>query len=1093
MKLLKATAWLFILMIALFSLAFGLFYLNQNAIKEKIVSIANESQPGYLEISSVELELFYDFPNTTLGIDGLKYYESKEPNATDSANFPILKMDKMHCSIDMLALLKGNISLKSLVFEDGYIGLRKHEDGTLNLSNALGFDILAADTSQQAQTDTAKANFENLLVDIQKVSLDNIIIDLENKKKESRTAFKIDNITTSFQFQPENVNLNLDIDIELLGVAMNNKILGKGKKLQLNTSATFDRSQKRFDLAPSTLILDAAAFNLSGYYDALNDGYVDAKIEATQPDIQSVLSLLSYQQKALKRIKHENGSVSITASAKGPTKGQHPHIDVDIKLDDIAFSSTETNVSLRDFNLSMHFDNGDSNTLESSTVLIDKLEGTSSKGQFNAYLKANNLKNPHVIAKINADLDLKGWEKILDLQGISDLDGQLQAVVDFDQTINLDNIHSKDLLKDSKKNGIILKNISFKSEHYDKPIQNINGVFYLYENLVGIHNLQASLGENKVKVNGNVANFSSLIYGTKEVIKAKLDINAEKLILSELLSPDSTLSNSIDEEIDNFHLVCNAKVLSTDLLNKKLPEFSFEIENWSMDLKNMADLKNLHGIMGIKGKAMGIKKLEGVIGDSDFKLIAGINNFDAIFKNNRDSLQMMEFGFDIESKQMKMEDLTVYNGNSILPSPYDKEALSSFHINGGMKISNHEIIALNDSTQEKALPKASVYINALEGTTKFYPLALRDFKFNINLDKGNIDVSEFKGKLGKSDFSFTAHLKDFDKAKKENLPELLKGEFAFNAKALDLNELMSFHLPESKNASSEEELIELQQQSLKSGERKLFKNNLPNLVFEANIDEIHFLDYDIKRMNGTITSKNKKIDLENLSYNIAKGDMIINGFIDGSQKDSIKINSSASILGMNIEDMKFKMTYEDIDIDFTRNFEGTLDAKLTSNLTINPDLTVDLGKSEAKVEASLKNGRVKDFAPMEMLSSYFGNKDLSNVKFDEIKNSFVLEDAKLVIPKMDINSTIGHIKFSGEQDLNMNMEYYVDVPLKLIRSVAWNMLVSKKKKEKDGEDEIQKASKGAYITVNVKGNMDDYNIGIGKKKAKKNKKKDKTS
>ena len=53
------------------------------------------------------------------------------------------------------------------------------------------------------------------------------------------------------------------------------------------------------------------------------------------------------------------------------------------------------------------------------------------------------------------------------------------------------------------------------------------------------------------------------------------------------------------------------------------------------------------------------------------------------------------------------------------------------------------------------------------------------------------------------------------------------------------------------------------------------------------------------------------------------------------------------------------------------------------------------------------------------------------------------------MPLMTINSSLGYMQFSGTQDMDLNMEYYVKVPLSLVGKTAWKTLFGKKEAEVD--------------------------------------------
>ena len=75
----------------------------------------------------------------------------------------------------------------------------------------------------------------------------------------------------------------------------------------------------------------------------------------------------------------------------------------------------------------------------------------------------------------------------------------------------------------------------------------------------------------------------------------------------------------------------------------------------------------------------------------------------------------------------------------------------------------------------------------------------------------------------------------------------------------------------------------------------------------------------------------------------------------------------------------------------------------------------------------------------------------------------------------------------GSQDMDLNMDYFVRIPWKMVTNAAASKLFGKKTEEVDPNqsDAIQYADsdkKTRYVNVRVKGNIDDYKITLEKAK-----------
>ena len=91
------------------------------------------------------------------------------------------------------------------------------------------------------------------------------------------------------------------------------------------------------------------------------------------------------------------------------------------------------------------------------------------------------------------------------------------------------------------------------------------------------------------------------------------------------------------------------------------------------------------------------------------------------------------------------------------------------------------------------------------------------------------------------------------------------------------------------------------------------------------------------------------------------------------------------------------------------------------------------------------------------------------------------------IPGMNINSSLGFMEISGTQSLDMHMEYFVRVPLKLVTQIGFHKLFGKKQEEVDPDqvDAIEYRNKDKrvhFINLRISGLPDDYKVNLGKSK-----------
>ena len=232
---------------------------------------------------------------------------------------------------------------------------------------------------------------------------------------------------------------------------------------------------------------------------------------------------------------------------------------------------------------------------------------------------------------------------------------------------------------------------------------------------------------------------------------------------------------------------------------------------------------------------------------------------------------------------------------------------------------------------------------------------------------------------------------------------------------------------------------------------------------------------------------NQNIYLDTLSVEMAGGRITANAHFDGSNPKKITLKSRIGAEDLNIEKLMIKLDNFGQDYTINKNIKGILSGQIQSNLLVHPDLTPIMDQSEALMDLEIINGVLVNFGPMQAMSSYFKDKNLTRVRFDTLRNSLTLKNGSLFIPDMNINSSLGFMEISGKQSLDMQMEYYLRIPLKMVTQVGFRMLFGKRQEEVDPDqvDAIEyrdKEKKIRFMNLKITGTPGEYKVGLGKAK-----------
>jgi hypothetical protein len=392
---------------------------------------------------------------------------------------------------------------------------------------------------------------------------------------------------------------------------------------------------------------------------------------------------------------------------------------------------------------------------------------------------------------------------------------------------------------------------------------------------------------------------------------------------------------------------------------------------------------------------------------------------------------------------------------------------------------------------------ANIRIANISAGFQQHPYRLDSISGNIKFGTDNfLKIDTLKGKIGNSDFNLSMRLytgKDTLRRKKENY-------LKFASNLLDADQLSSYAASveqEEQSLAALESPPDTTRVILTTGpvtpstHAQAFNIfQIPFIDFNANVNIAHLRCNHLGIRNFAATARmtaNQHLFLDTLVMNIAGGSINASGQFDGSNPKKIMLHSKIDAEDVDIEKLLLKLDYLGQDYVINKNLRGSLSGQVETDLQIHPDLTPVMENTQARIDLEILDGALVNFAPMQALSSYFGDKNLSMVRFDTLRNTLTFRNGVLFIPDMNINSSLGYMEIAGQQSMDTHMEYFLRIPLKLVTQVGFHMLFGKKKEEVDPDqvDAIEyrdKEKKIRFMNLKITGTPDDYKVALGKSK-----------
>jgi len=368
-------------------------------------------------------------------------------------------------------------------------------------------------------------------------------------------------------------------------------------------------------------------------------------------------------------------------------------------------------------------------------------------------------------------------------------------------------------------------------------------------------------------------------------------------------------------------------------------------------------------------------------------------------------------------------------------------------------------------------------VEVLHGALAYIPRNLQFTDCNARLDftgqdlyLKNISVQTVKSKffmegsvLNITNLFFTA-------------PEKLQLDWKVRSPIVDLNEFRGFLAQRNKvvqtRAAARKKMTRITSQLD-------VMLNACNVNLNLQVDKLIYQRFIAQQVKADLSLTQTDIKLNQISLSHAGGSIRLSGDIrqDGNH-NRFKVNTD--INSVHIDQLFYAFDDFGMQALNSKNLRGILTAK--ANLSGN---ILDNGKVAPKslygtVGFELKQGALVHVSQLEDIGNIaFRKRDMGNITFENVKNNFTIQGDKVLVPPMQINSSVLYMDVSGVYGMTSGTDLYIDVPLR------------NPKKDEDIDDKalkLKRRTRGIVVHLHA---TDDGNGKVKIKLASKKKDEDK--
>ena len=600
----------------------------------------------------------------------------------------------------------------------------------------------------------------------------------------------------------------------------------------------------------------------------------------------------------------------------------------------------------------------------------------------------------------------------------------------------------------------------------DQPLEALNGRILLDGDDLRSEGLNVRVGRSDLAMDFAVSHVSALLHHTSAPVDLTVHGESSRLHLAELLALNGKPVDepwARDTVYDlSFDLDLHTTVDALDN-SRYVPTATLDFRHLGFrSAKYPHPIGDISGTITVSDDLLRIEDFGIIVGRNKLSTTLEVDNLGALLDSLRQ--EPVTHRLSVTSPYFNAKELLVYDGKAFVHDSIEEEVLHDLVFRGSGTLLSNSFTA-HGLISDTHIDHFTVRLNDLP--------PLRDVDGRIRTDtSGRITLQGLRLAMGHSDLTA-----DLDVLYVQDHREL---EGRITCRQLDVDELAGW-TPQAEPAAHEEAF-------------NLFALAFPDMTLEVDIGRLTHHHRLVEQLRGRIhTRRDHVVQVDTLHFRAAGGTVGLRGRFDGSRPDSIHGHTDMLLRQVDLDQVLFKLDNFGQDFVVHENLHGRVSGTLRIDAHLHPDLAPDLAHTTATADLLIEEGRLTRFAPLHALADLMGDSDLDNVRFGELRNTFTFRDGALHIPEMQVSSTLGYLHLSGRQSVDLDMDYTLRLPLGLVKRASWNLLKSKLRgtgRDRKDEEELEQAEaeiitsqKGpikGYLTMNITGTPDDYEVKLGK-------------
>jgi hypothetical protein len=530
LTILGAVLALLLLLLVLVPVLFG------GRIAERVKTEANRSLNAKVDWRDAGLSLFGDFPNLTLGLDGLSVVGvGKFEGDTLAA------IRRLGVVLDLASAVRsalggsGPVVVRAIELDRPRLRLVKLEDGSAN------WDITKKDTTAAAPADTAAGR--PMAVSLRRFDIDSGAVVYDDRAGKLSASLAGFDQSLSGDFGNEQLTIETrahadEVSLEFAGIPYLRKV-----RLDLSTDVAADLAKQSFTLKESGVRLNELTLAFSGSVASADDRMMlDLAFGAPKTEFKHILSLVPAVYTRDFESVQASGSLAVSGKVKGEyAERAFPSLTLNAKVENGEFRYPDLPLPARDIALDLAITNpgGDA---DSTTVNLRRFHVLLGSNPVSASMVMRTpISDPDVDARVSGKVDLGDLRRTLKLENVKELAGTVAADAAVRTRMSWLDSANPQYDRVAASGTVDVAGVTVKSDSIPHPLSIREASLRLAPKSAELRSFDATIGSSDMRLSGRLDN--PLGFALRdEVLRGNATLTSKRFNLNEWRSDEGELS-----------------------------------------------------------------------------------------------------------------------------------------------------------------------------------------------------------------------------------------------------------------------------------------------------------------------------------------------------------------------------------------------------------------------------------------------------------------------------------------------------------------------------------------------------------------------